>query len=211
MRLVKTAAANRVPSTRLSARACDDTSIAHAPQPASSISRSICCTSGASGVVRAASRTSPPMRYCTVPIRPQRMPAASTAACTRYDVVVLPFVPVMPTTRIRRLGWPKKCVGQQRERQPPVADGDPRHRAALRRVGLGDHGHRAFRDRLAGKGRAVGLHPSQRHEQRARATTARESYARPDHRSCPPRASASRRLPQQPALVEHGEERGEGH
>ena len=46
--------------------ACDDTSIAHAPSPRSTISRSSVWTSGASGVVRAASRTSGrrcPRRY----------------------------------------------------------------------------------------------------------------------------------------------------
>ena len=60
VRLVKTAVAKRVPSTRFSASACDDTSITHARLPRWIISRSSACTSGASGVVRAASRSSPP-------------------------------------------------------------------------------------------------------------------------------------------------------
>ena len=47
------------------------------------------------------------------------MPAASMAACTRYDVVVLPFVPVMPTTRILRLGWPKKCAASRASASRP--------------------------------------------------------------------------------------------
>ena len=50
-----------MPSTRRSDSACDDTSIAQAPQPRSTISRSSACTSGASGVVRVASRTSSPI------------------------------------------------------------------------------------------------------------------------------------------------------
>ncbi|MND05272.1 hypothetical protein D3C83_259540 [compost metagenome] len=58
--MVKTAAAKRVPSTRFSARACDDTSITHERLPRLIISRSNACTSDASGVVRAASRVSLP-------------------------------------------------------------------------------------------------------------------------------------------------------
>ena len=49
-------------SARLSASACDDTSIAHAWQRASTISRSIRWMSGASGVVLDDSRSTRPMR-----------------------------------------------------------------------------------------------------------------------------------------------------
>jgi len=49
------AAENRVASTRFSASACDDTSIAAARQPLEIICRNMRCTSGASGVVRVAS------------------------------------------------------------------------------------------------------------------------------------------------------------
>jgi hypothetical protein len=80
--------------------------MAHAPQPRSTISRSRPCTSGASGVVRVASRTSLPIRWPTVPSTPQVMPAASKIAPSRYAVVVFPFVPVMPTTCISALGLP---------------------------------------------------------------------------------------------------------
>ena len=42
----------------------------------------------------------------TVPSSPVRMPAASSSARTRKAVVVLPFVPVMPTTRSSAVGLP---------------------------------------------------------------------------------------------------------
>jgi hypothetical protein len=70
------------------------------------ISRIIAWSSGASGVVLPAVISRSPMRYFTVPISPHRIPAASKIALTRYPVVVFPFVPVMPTTRICRLGCP---------------------------------------------------------------------------------------------------------
>jgi hypothetical protein len=63
------------------ARACDETSITHAPQPASTIWRIRPCTSGASGVVLVAVVSRSPIRYVTVPIKPQRIPADSKIAC----------------------------------------------------------------------------------------------------------------------------------
>ena len=84
--------------------------MAHAPLPASAISRSSAWTSGASGVVCDASRRSPPMRYPTVPSNPQRMPAASKTDAIRYAVVVLPLVPVIPTTASSWLGWRKNAA-----------------------------------------------------------------------------------------------------
>ena len=61
-KFVKTPAAKWIPSTRCIASACEDTSITHAPQPASTICRMKPCTSGASGVVRVAAISRSPIR-----------------------------------------------------------------------------------------------------------------------------------------------------
>ena len=64
------------------------------------------CSSSASGVVWPALSTCAPTRYSMVPITPVgRSPAASSAS-TSSEVVVLPLVPVMPTTVSRREGCP---------------------------------------------------------------------------------------------------------
>ena len=52
----------------------------------------------ASGVVWATGSTTPPTRASMVPMRPQRCPAASSTARSRNAEVVLPLVPVTPTT-----------------------------------------------------------------------------------------------------------------
>ena len=75
LRFVKAATANRVPSTRRSSSACEETSIAHARSPPSSIARNVACRSIASGVVRTAGRSSPPTTVVTPPSRPRREPA----------------------------------------------------------------------------------------------------------------------------------------
>ena len=106
MRLVKTATSNSMPSTRASASACEETSIATPPMPRSRISPSICWISSASGVVWPAGRTWSPIMYWMVPMTPVRSPRARSSAFTRYDVVVLPLVPVMPTTTSAADGWP---------------------------------------------------------------------------------------------------------
>ena len=87
--LVKTATANRVPSTRCSARACDETSIATTDAPALPNDRSCAWRSGASGVVR---------EPVSVPMTPHRTPSSDSRCCTNVTVVVFPFVPVTPTT-----------------------------------------------------------------------------------------------------------------
>ena len=63
---------------------------------------------GASGVVAWASFAAwtPPILVSAVPVIPVRMPAASSAATARNEVVVLPSVPVIPTTARSRLGSP---------------------------------------------------------------------------------------------------------
>ena len=108
VRFVKTSASKRTRSSRCSTEACEDASSATLRSPASSISRNVRCRSIASGVVRTTGRTSPPIRLSTVPSRPGRRPAAVRIACSRYAVVVLPFVPVTPATSSSRVGSPKK-------------------------------------------------------------------------------------------------------
>ena len=79
----------------------------------------------ASGVVRTASSRRRPTIVPTVPSRPVRSPPASSSARTRKAVVVLPFVPVMPTrpqgggrvaARARRRPAPSR--GARRRRGP---------------------------------------------------------------------------------------------
>ncbi len=106
MRLVKAAAAKRVPATRSSASACDDTSIAQLWSPASAICRNCACRSMLSGVVCFTSATWPPIRDSTVPSSAGRSPAASSTEYIRKQVVVLPLVPVTPITSSSWLGWP---------------------------------------------------------------------------------------------------------
>ena len=106
LRFVKAATANRVPSTRRSSSACEETSIAHARSPPSSIARNVACRSIASGVVRTAGRSSPPTTVVTPPSRPDASPPASSRWRTRWVVVVLPLVPVTPTTASEAVGSP---------------------------------------------------------------------------------------------------------
>jgi hypothetical protein len=82
--------------------------MAQATSPAASISAKTGCRSIASGVVRPASRNEPPTTLPTVPSRPHRRPSASRIARIRWAVVVLPFVPVIPTTVRRAVGSPEK-------------------------------------------------------------------------------------------------------
>ncbi len=96
--------ANRTPSTRPRASAWLDTSITTASTPCSTISANIACSCGASGVVSALGTRRPPMRVSMVPINAVDSPAAASPASTRYEVVVLPEVPVIPTMRSRSEG-----------------------------------------------------------------------------------------------------------
>ena len=86
-----------------------------AETPDAAMSASSACRAGASGVVRTLgnpvtvgrpSASRPRVRVCTVPIRPVPSPAAARPASTRYAVVVLPLVPVIPSTVSRLLGSP---------------------------------------------------------------------------------------------------------
>src|SRR4051812_13673331 len=77
--------------------------------PTSTIRRNVACSSRLSGVVWLTFSTTPPIRCSTVPSRPGRRPAASRMAYIRKAVVVLPLVPVIPTTSSCALGRPKKA------------------------------------------------------------------------------------------------------
>ena len=55
------------------------------------------------------------------------------ASRQQVAVVVLPLVPVTPTTGMRRLGMVVEAIGQQRQRQARVADHEPRRRDAFGR------------------------------------------------------------------------------
>ena len=70
--------------------------------------RKVACRSIASGVVRSTSSSTPPTTCLTVPSSPQRIPAASRISRSRKAVVVLPLVPVTPTTRSSAVGSPQK-------------------------------------------------------------------------------------------------------
>ena len=80
---MKAPTAKRVPLTRPRDSACEDTSIATALTPRSTITANSACRSGASGVVSALGATSPSIRVCTVPISPVRDPSAASAASSR--------------------------------------------------------------------------------------------------------------------------------
>ena len=104
---MKPTAANRRPSSRPIETAMDEASSTHASSPASRMRASSRCRSGASGVVSERGSRMPPMRASTVPSRPLLRPAASNMAASRKAVVVLPFVPVTPTTASCSLGRPQ--------------------------------------------------------------------------------------------------------
>ena len=103
---MNTAAAKRVPRSRSAARPCEDTSIAMAWHPAWRPSQKIRCRSSDSGVVRVAEMSRSPNSYWIVPMMPQGIPAARRMSRIMKTVVVLPFVPVTPTTWSLSEGWP---------------------------------------------------------------------------------------------------------
>ena len=105
-RLVNAPTAKRVPATRPSASAWLDTSIATSVTPSSSITANSACRSGASGVVNALGSVAPAIRMPTVPTSPVVRPAAASPASSRCATVVLPLVPVTPSTRSRCVGSP---------------------------------------------------------------------------------------------------------
>ena len=106
VRLVNSATSKWIASARCSASACEETSIAQARSPPSSMRRKVACRSIASGVVRSTSSSTPPTTCFTVPSSPVWIPAASRISRIRKAVVVLPLVPVTPTTRSSAVGSP---------------------------------------------------------------------------------------------------------
>jgi hypothetical protein len=82
VRFVKTATAQWIASARCSSSACEETSIAHATSPPSSISRNVRCRSIASGVVRIVGASTPAITDVTVPSCPVCRPAVSSSART---------------------------------------------------------------------------------------------------------------------------------
>ncbi len=77
-----------------------------ASAPRSAITPRIACRSVASGVVRSLLIRSSPTRISTVPITPGLRPAPRRPPSTRYEVVVLPLVPVSPIISSRSDGRP---------------------------------------------------------------------------------------------------------
>src|SRR4051812_9029913 len=82
--------------------------MAQATSPPSTIARNAPWRSIASGVVRTPVSSRPATTVLIVPSSPQGRPAASSSPRTRKAVVVLPFVPVMPTTSSSAVGSPWK-------------------------------------------------------------------------------------------------------
>jgi hypothetical protein len=74
--------------------------------PSSARERSRAASSGASGVVKPVATVRFPRRRPRVPSAAPLPNASSRTAAVRKDVVVLPFVPVMPTTASSADGSP---------------------------------------------------------------------------------------------------------
>ena len=103
---MKQATSKTTPSTRPITRAWLETSIAQAATSRSAITANRACRSGASGVVSEVLTSTPPTRVPTVPTTAARTPAAVSEASASRVVVVLPWVPVTATSRIRPAGLP---------------------------------------------------------------------------------------------------------
>ena len=110
VRLVNTRTANVIPPARPRSSAWEETSIAHAWSPSSSMRAKVAWRSTASGVVRSTSSSRPPTTLLTVPSSPHWVPVSSSRWRTRNAVVVLPLVPVIPTTFSRAVGSPWKAA-----------------------------------------------------------------------------------------------------
>jgi hypothetical protein len=105
-RFVKQATSKRTPSTRPMTSAWLETSIAQAVTSSSTITANSACRSGASGVVSDVFTSVPLTRVPTVPTTAADTPAVVSAASASRVVVVLPWVPVTATSRIRAAGLP---------------------------------------------------------------------------------------------------------
>ena len=85
---------------------CDDTSMKHHEHPASTMRLSRRFISSGSGVVWSAATSAESMRLTTVESSPARSPEALTASYSSVATVVLPLVPVTPTSFSCREGCP---------------------------------------------------------------------------------------------------------
>ena len=173
-------------------------SMTAASSPAATIARSAAWRAGASGVVAWAAFGSwtPPIRVAAVPIIPVRIPAASSAATARNDVVVLPSVPVIPTTprprsdrrTTRQPRWPARPA-----LRPPRAAGAP-PRAAV----FDQRGRSPLRGRLGDELVTVDVLPGIATNSQP-GPTALESWVTPriamSARPAAPMARPSRRAP----------------
>ena len=133
----------------------------------------------------------------TVPISPAGCPAASSAAAARNEVVVLPSVPVTPTTPSSWLGSPYHQAAAR-----PARPGWPGRRpaGAARQSGSGPLDDRGDGAGCGGGGDvvvAVDVLARHRHEQRARPNARASRAVDPGDRDvgeCRPRRSAGHRI-----------------
>ena len=130
VRLVNSATSKWIASARCSDSACEETSIAQARSPASSIRRKVACRSIASGVVRSTSSSTPPTTCFTVPSSPHGDPRRLEDLPDqerRGRLPVGPGDPHHPQLRRRVALEPRR---QRRHRRPRVRDHHLRHRQA---------------------------------------------------------------------------------
>ena len=173
VRLVKTATSKAQPWTRFEGERVGGRPRARrggSPRPPSRGSSA--CRSDASGVVRTASARRSPIRYSTVPRSP---PSVRPRAARRRPgrlVVVLPLVPVMPTSSSERAGSPRT---RRRERSArasaSVADAEP-GALGLRR-GRGGTATAPFLRAALDEAVPVGREARDGHEERAGGAAAR--------------------------------------
>ena len=165
MRLVKTAAAKRVPSTRCSASPWLDTSMATTLDPAVTELGETGLEHG--GVGRGGRVAGPPgERADDLDVRP----ADSKTGRRSWVVVVLPLVPVTPMTVSRRDGWPQwaAAIGPMAARTSSTvttADALGHRRPPARRA---RRRHRRRRPRRPGRGRRPADRPRSRTARRTR-------------------------------------------
>ena len=184
MRFVNTATAQWIASARCSSSAWLETSIAHGGVAAVE-------HLGERGLQvdrlgRRARERCPRgrrRRSSRSPAAPVRRPAASSSSRTRNAVVVLPFVPVMPTTSSRAVGIAVQAGGGGRHRGADVVDEDLGH-AEPERV-LDDQRHGAARDRVGREVVAVAREAAHAEEQRA----GRDAACRRTRGSCTSRVA----------------------
>ena len=121
----------------------------------------------------------PPIRVAAVPVIPVRIPAASSAATARNEVVVLPSVPVIPTTARSWLGSPYHHAAAVASAGARIADDELRQGHVRERPV-----HERRGGARGGGGRhevvPVGVEPGDGHEQRPVADVARVVGHAPD-------------------------------